>query len=210
MNVFIDQEPYRGELGPHTTLEQLSESIRNGAVPEDRLVISIQGDGRDLVAHDLDEALSRPVVEYDRLDFLTESTSTVAVEALETAGQMFVESAAGRTQTATLFTQGQIDEALQLLGPCIITWQRAFDAVAQVLTLTGLELDEVESEGVRLTAMVETWTDQLRQIKEAFENKDFVLIADLLEYEFGPTTDRWAAYIQSISEIIQDRYSPIA
>jgi hypothetical protein len=195
---------------PDTTLEELSESIRGGAVPRNRLVVSIQGDGRDLLAQDLDEALRRPAIEYDRLDFLTEATSTVAVEALETAEQMFAESAAGRSQTANLFTQGHIDEALQLLGPCIGTWQRAFDAVAQVLTLTGLELDVVESDGVRLTEMVQAWTDQLRQIKEAFENKDFVLIADLLEYEFGPTTDRWSGYISCISETIQDKYSQVA
>ena len=209
MNVFIDDQPYAGRIETDTTLEQLSETIRGRELPGDRMVIAIQGNGQDLVAQELDEALHRPAIEYERLDFLTESTTTVAIEALETAEQMFAESAEVRSQTATLFTEGQIDEALQLLGPCITTWQRAFEAIAQVLTLTGLGLDDIEAQGVLLTAMVESWTDQLRQIKEAFESKDFVLIADLLEYEFGPTTDRWSAYISSIGETIQAKYAQV-
>jgi len=98
MNVFIDDEPYAGRVETDTTLEQLSETIRGGELPGDRMVIAIQGNGQDLVAKELDEALPRPAIEYERLDFLTESTTTVAIEALETAEQIIEWSVTHQSQ----------------------------------------------------------------------------------------------------------------
>jgi hypothetical protein len=57
-------------------------------------------------------------------------------------------------------------------------------------------------EGRPLTQLLTDFTEQLRSIRSALENRDFVLLTDLLVYETTETTRSWHAAIGSMREII--------
>ena len=51
--------------------------------------------------------------------------------------------------------------------------------------------------------LAEAFADQLRSIKTALENRDFVALADALGYEATQTCRQWTSAIQSIRATIE-------
>jgi hypothetical protein len=58
----------------------------------------------------------------------------------------------------------------------------------------------IEVEGVRFDAFYKELNENLRELVEAFDAQDSVLIGDLLEYEVVPRTERLQRYIDTIEE----------
>jgi hypothetical protein len=62
------------------------------------------------------------------------------------------------------------------------------------------EIASVEVEGVPFDRFYEELNENLRELLEAFDAQDSVLIGDLLEYEVVPRTERLKGYIEAIEE----------
>ena len=46
--------------------------------------------------------------------------------------------------------------------------------------------------------------DVLLQIKDALQSRDYVLLADILQYEFHEVTEQWQAVIGRLHELAED------
>jgi hypothetical protein len=62
------------------------------------------------------------------------------------------------------------------------------------------QIASVEVEGVRFDRFYEELNENLRELVEAFDAQDSVLIGDLLEYEVAPRTERLKHYIDVIEQ----------
>ena len=87
---------------------------------------------------------------------------------------------------------------MEKLSGCFSTWQHAQESVLKTAQLLRLDLAAVQSDGRPLTEMVREFAEQLRQIKSALENRDFVLLNDILIYEAVETTARWRGAVGAL------------
>jgi hypothetical protein len=87
---------------------------------------------------------------------------------------------------------------MERLSGCFSTWQHAQESVLKTAQLLRLDLETVDIGGERLADLVRGFAEQLRSIKGALENRDFVLLNDILTYEACETSGKWRGAIGAI------------
>lgn len=102
--------------------------------------------------------------------------------------------ASGSRQTARFFRQADDDEALEML-------QDMLDVARNFMAMLGvLRSDFGLTRNVDFSAEVEAFSSLLGEMTEVLESEDWILLADLLEYEFAPMCENWKKVIQDLRE----------
>ena len=105
-------------------------------------------------------------------------------------------SNASRT-IARLFRQADNDEALEMLQDLLEVSRDFMSMIGVLRTEFFLSADTEFSTNVeRLSAL-------LGEMTEGLENEDWILFADLLEYEFVPLCEEWKQVIQNLRDEIR-------
>jgi len=199
MQVFVNEIPLCDVTTGDKTVGQVIDSLRGQIQADDRLVVQIECEGRVVPPEEIDTTLKQPISNLRRLDLHTESTLALAHSALETIAGVFHQTDSERTRAVEHLAAGQVTEAMHALIPCVQAWQGGFEALWQVATLRKVDLDSASMNNIPILTWIKEWSDQLRQIKEALQNQDFVLLSDILQYEMDSTAEAWPKVIQTVA-----------
>ncbi len=103
----------------------------------------------------------------------------------------------GARHVAGLFRQADDTEALEM-------YQDLLQVVRDFLGMIGVLRSEFTlKDHAAFNDGVEEISDLFGEMTEVMENEDWILLADLLEYEFLPATERWKNVIHLIREDIR-------
>jgi hypothetical protein len=198
MSVTVDHENLEVEsLGLRTIGQVLSHLQR-----DNRLVVNLLIDGRQ---PDLDRL---PQVRQSPLNGLTLFIETaepreMALEVIAEVESQLREADRLKGEAVDLLQKSDGGaRAMEKLSGCFSTWHNAQDAVEKVARLLRLDLDGVCVDGRSLTALVEEFSGQLRQVRQALEHRDFVTLGDVLAYEMTETTTQWRGALGAVRELI--------
>lgn len=104
----------------------------------------------------------------------------------------------GGRQVARLFRQADDDEALELL-------QDLLDVARDFLSMVGvLRKEFLITSDQEFTDGVKTISALFADMTDVLENEDWILLADLLEYEFVPACESWEQIIKNLREGIKN------
>jgi len=104
----------------------------------------------------------------------------------------------GGRSVADLFRQADDAEALEL-------YQDLLDVTRDFLGMIGVLRDEFSlRDSAAFSSSVEELTSLFSEMVEVTENEDWILLADLLEYEFLPAVDKWKKVIAHLREDIRE------
>ena len=103
----------------------------------------------------------------------------------------------GSRTVARLFRQADDAEALEML-------QDLLDVSRDFMTMVGvLRTEFLLSSDTDFSSNVEALSSLLGEMTEGLQNEDWILFADLLEYEFVPVCENWKQVIQNLREGIR-------
>ncbi len=103
----------------------------------------------------------------------------------------------GAKEVARLFRQADDAEALEL-------FQDLLDVTRDFMGMIGVLNSEFSiTKNSEFATSTEKLTSLLAEMGDVMENEDWVLLADLLEYEFMPVCDDWTRVIQILREDIR-------
>lgn len=105
-------------------------------------------------------------------------------ELYDTAYDYIGRLIAGIGDAAGLLKEGNTDEAMKMMGNISEGLQWLTDAVR--LT-QDIQIDKIDVAEVNPFIL---------ELVSAFENRDFVLIGDLLEYEINPILEKWKGLME--------------
>ena len=91
-------------------------------------------------------------------------------------------------------------KAVESLGQCLRIWQQVHEAVAKSIEMLRLDTDHTIVGDEPLTNLIMKPKDVLLQVRDALKVQDYVLLADLLQYEFGSVTELWHTLIGTLRE----------
>lgn len=134
--------------------------------------------------------------EIERLEIQTIHVTEMALSITEELGKVNTLLVAGASEIANLFRQADDSEALELL-------QDLLDVTRNFLGIVSLLRNEyvgIEENIPNFSDNVENISNLLGEMTEVMENEDWILLSDLLEYEFLPIMKNWGettAYIQN-------------
>lgn len=91
----------------------------------------------------------------------------------------------GSARVAQLFRQGDDQEALDM-------FQDLLDVTRDFMSMVGVLRSEfVEVTDPQFVALVERVSELLGEMSEVLGGEDWILLADLLEFEFNPVCEAW-------------------
>lgn len=105
--------------------------------------------------------------------------------------------AGGSRTVADLFRRADNDEGLEL-------FQDLLDVIRDFISMVGVLRSEFRGcADSEFNSNVEQISSLLGEMTEVLESEDWILLADLLEYELNPLTENWKGIIQSLRETIR-------
>jgi hypothetical protein len=197
MSVTVDRQPLAAQEMGLQTLGQLLQHLQK----DNRLVVHVLVDGQE---PDLSQMGAVRKIPLDRHTLFIETADPreLAMQALAEVDEQLKEADRLRCEASDLIGKNQNQKAMEKLSGCFSTWQNAQESVLKTAQLMKVDLETVRVAGVPLTEMVNQFAGQLRSIRAALENRDFVLLNDILTYEATETTARWQTAVASLRGVI--------
>jgi len=197
LSVTVDDEPLNAAaLGLQTVGQVLSHIQRNK-----RLVVQLLIDGQSPNASELPALSQTPLA--GRIIFLeTTDPRRLALEVLDESSEQVQSAEGSKSEAAALLQAGQNSRALQQLGSCLRIWQDAQAAVVKIAELLRIDLTRLTLKERPIETMLAKFSAQLREIKSALEQRDFVSLGDCLAYQMCETTESWLAALDAVRQAV--------
>ncbi|HYE17663.1 MAG TPA: hypothetical protein VEA69_04420 [Tepidisphaeraceae bacterium] len=168
---------------------------------DNRLVVHVLIDGREPDLAEMGDLRRTPLRDHT-LFVETADPRQLAGNVLKEVEEQLAEADRLRAEASELIVKGQNQRAMEKLSGCFTTWQHAQESVLKTAQLVRLDLQDVIVDGRPLSEMVGEFAGQLRSIKVALENRDFVGLNDILTYEAAETSDRWRRAVGEVGRVI--------
>jgi hypothetical protein len=197
MSVTVDHQPLQTDQLGLRTVGQLLAHLQK----DNRLVVHVLIDGREPDLNHIG-VVRREVLAGHELFIETADPRRLAIDALAEVASQLNEADRLRCEASDLLQRSTPFKAMEKLSGCFGTWQHAQESVLKTAQLLKIDLSTLLVDDVSLTDLLAEFTAQLRDIKRALENRDFVGLNDILRYEATRTSQQWSAALQALRERI--------
>ncbi len=197
MSVMVDQQPLAAEeLGLQTVGQVLAHLQR-----DDRLIVNLLIDGQKPDLSKIGQ-IRQSAVQGKTLFIETAHPTEMALEVLAGVETQLIGAERFKGEAAELLGQNQVAKAMEKLGLCFTTWKSAQESVMKIGQLLRLDLEKLTIGKNSLGEVLAEFAEQLRQIKQALSDRDFVLLSDVLLYETTETNRRWGAVLGALRGVV--------
>lgn len=200
MEVLLDGKEISKSIKAEDTLKDAILHMQQEICPPDHLVIKIQCNGQELVGDEMETGLSKPVSAYEKLEVTTSSRENLITDAMSQASISLQETETSCQQVAEMLTEGNSAEGIEALGQCLQIWQQIHEAVGKSIIMLGIDPDNIMIQDESFETVIRKPKEILLQIKKALQSQDYVMLADILQYEFKEVTDQWHMVIAKIRQ----------
>ena len=200
MKLILNEKPIESIPGPQTSLGEALTGVQQSHVGANQVISAIFVDGQALTADLLEAWKDRPCGEFHEARIDAPDRRELAVHSLRVLAEGLRESHKDRQRISELCAQGQPGQAMDRLAQYLNLWNNTQLTLGAAARLLNAQLESLEvpvggaddGEGTTtIAARLGELTEQLAQLKQALEAEDYVLLGDVLEYEFAPLTDAW-------------------
>lgn len=199
MEVWLDGRPLEGEIAGNN-LHELLEGLMTTRMGNDRTLREVKVNGRPFQAADQGPALAVARRQIERLEVETVSAREVALHFLANADAYLKAIAASVERVAELFRAG--DEAAAS-GHYLNTLEslQLFMQVLQTCRDTlGLDFNLAGSGGQSVERLLRKLQRLIQELLLAQEQEDWVLLADLLQYDLAEEIGHWLGVVPALKE----------
>lgn len=204
MHIYVDDQPYAVSDMAGKTLRDVAGEIRDTLLPNKRILIAIylNSSKQPVPPGQIEQTLDSAVSQFERIDFQSAEPRTLAREVLTQSRMLIAETTPICREAGELLAGGQTARAMEMLGNCFVVWSQVQDSMIKSVQLLGLDLTKVTVKDQPADIVIEEFADELRQIKEALENRDYVQLSDILQYELQEVSPRWQALLDQLVQQI--------
>ncbi len=197
MPVTVDQAPLATKEMGLTTVGQVLAHLRQG----NRLVVQMLIDGEEPDAAQMG-AIRNVSLQDHAIYIETADPRKLAIQVLDEMGSQLDQAEQFKASAVELLQKNQVSKALESLGVCLRVWQEARDAVIKTAELLRLDLSCIRIGGDALEDTVAVFGTHLRAIKTALEQRDYVSLGDVLQYEMTDANERWRRTLAAIKGVV--------
>ena len=197
MSVTIDHETLLTDDLGLTTIGHVLSHVHT----RNRLVVNMLIDGEE---PDLDRMgdVKRAPLSGHTLFIETAEPRQMALEVLGEVEQQLDEADRLKGEAVDLLQRNAAVRAMERLSGCFSTWHHAQESLLKTAQLLRIDLTRITVAGRTLADVVGAFIGQLREVKQAMEDRDFVTLADVLTYEMTQTSRQWREAIGAMKGVI--------
>jgi len=197
MSVTIDDQTLPADEMGLKTVGQVLAHIQKAK----RLVVHVLLDGEEPDPNQLGSLKAAPLMGHT-LFIETTEPKRMAMDVLEEVESQLSEADRLTGDAVNLLRDNQNLKAMEKLRGCFSTWQHAQESVLKVAQLLRIDLAKILVDGRPFVQVLGEFAQQLKLIKSALENRDFVALVDTLVYEVADSGANWRAAIRSMRSVI--------
>lgn len=190
--IVIDGQQTGQSIGNFANLEQLLVKVIEEEGLENRIVTDVlvnEENFSEIYPHQAEDIGTGGI---KSVEIRTVGASEMAANITEELFKVQKIMYAGARQVAELFRQADDSEALEM-------YQDLIDVTRDFLAMVGVLRDEFSlRDSEYLTQRMEELSELFSEIMEVVENQDWILLSDLLEYEFVPSLEKWRTVLNDI------------
>ncbi|ADU63051.1 MAG: hypothetical protein KUA35_04995 [Pseudodesulfovibrio sp.] len=195
--IVIDGKQYDIGAVNFQNLEQVFNKVVEDGHLEDRIVTDVLLNNEPFTEIYPHQSEDIEMSEVQSLEIVTMSAGEMAVEVTLELYKVVNIMAEGGKRVAQLFRQADDSEALD-------TYQDLLDVIRNFLRTIGVLRDEYSlKDNAQYTKAAENLNELFTEMSSVLENEDWILLADLLEYEFLPAVEKWKSVIKNLRDDIR-------
>ncbi len=211
MDILLDNEPQVvAGLNGSATVAQYLDAVKARLRGTDRMIFGLRFDGEDVPTARIEESLTRPVAELESLEFVSARAPEVVVEALRETQKALTNSFVGVREASEALSKGRLAESMERLTDCIVVWGQTHEALVQGGAILGLDFERVVIAGRPMLDWLGDLARRLREIRDAIEARDHVLLSDILHYELDETLSGWEQMLGGVIQHITTNHDETA
>ena len=193
MSVTVDHETLAArELGLATVGQVLTHLQR-----DNRLVVNLLVDGARPDLQQMGQLRASPLAGHT-LFIETVEPQAIARDVLDEVDLQLVDAERMKGEVVEYLQRNSPPAAMERLSGCFTIWNAARESLEKTTQLLRIDIEAVRLPSGTLASLMADFADQLRKIKLALEDRDFVSLADILAYEMTRTTERWQEAISFV------------
>jgi hypothetical protein len=197
MSVTIDHEMLSTDDLGLKTIGQVLSHVQTC----NRLVVNLLIDGEEPDLNRMSDVRRSPLNGHT-LFIETAEPRQMAMEVLEEVDEQLDEADRLKGEAVDLLQRNAAVRAMERLSGCFSTWQHAQESLTKTAQLLRIDLTLITIDGRTLHEVLGEFCGQLREVKQAMENRDFVTLADVLTYEMTETSRHWRDAIVAMRGVI--------
>lgn len=197
MKIFVDDQPVADRT--YATVEEAVRAVQ-AECPPGRLVVQLRCDGRDVAGDSVSDTLRKRTSAVSKLELFTSTKRSLLTDTVDQASSSLQATEQDCRRVAELLTQGRTQEALELFGECVRVWQQIHTAVTKSIAMLGLDAETVTIRDVPLGELLLKPKEALLQVRDAVAAQDYVMLADILQYELSEVADQWHSVLSMIRD----------
>ena len=203
MIVTLDGERLSGSFPTHN-LQALIDEVRQNHLAG-RLVVAVMLDGEQLLDQELSQRLDERVEGVKHVELISADPRELVSAALrEVAGQLAAASD-NQAAVADQLQSGEMSEASKAFSDFLQVWQTCQRAIVDCSGLLGEDLTAVTCSDKPIREHLDGLADKLREIRDAFEARDTVLLSDLFQYEMPETCKTWQGILNDLATTVAEQ-----
>ncbi|MBF0480166.1 MAG: hypothetical protein HQK81_09390 [Desulfovibrionaceae bacterium] len=196
--ISIDGKDTGKEVGKFGNLDEILISIMHDEALENRVVTDVFVNKEifsEIYPHQAEDI---DASEIQSVEIVTMPISEMAANITEELYKVMKVMDQGARRVAELFRRAEDGEALEF-------YQDLLDVIRHFLSMISLLRNEFSlKRHPHFNEATEELSQLFSEMLEVVENEDWILLSDLLEYEFIPAVERFKSVIAQLREDIKD------
>jgi hypothetical protein len=200
VQIYLDDTASAFTTTGDAPLATLIAEAKAKVAPQGRMLVGIQCDGLDVTGEDFTKYLVRPVQTYARIDLQSADAAALATDGLQTARALIESTETAIPGIVQQLAEGDLAGAMPQLGECCRAWLQIHEGICNVATLRKIDPAAAQADGVSMLERLAVPGARLKQLRDALEAKDLVLVSDVLAYEFPEAFAAWRTVIGGLTD----------
>jgi hypothetical protein len=199
MEVLVDGKPFAGELAG-ASLQELLEDLCARAMDQSESLREVRVNGAQFDAQSLGPADQLPASRVERLEVDTIPVREMAVHFLSNAEAYLHAIDQGVGRVAELFRVSDEQEASEQYLMVLESLQLFVQMLSGCRDVLELDFEAADHNGVTISQHLDRLAALVRDLLSAQEQEDWVLLADVLQYDLAAELKTWRGLIPGLKE----------
>jgi hypothetical protein len=195
--ILIDGQKKEMDVSGFTNLDQVFAKMVEDGMLEDRLVTDVLVNDKPFSEIYPHQAEDIDLGDVQSLEVKTLAVGEAAVEITRELYKVVTLLSDGASRVAELFRQADDAEALE-------TYQDLLDVTRDFIGMVSVLRNEFALKDHKdFQEASDQLSDLFSEMTDVMANEDWILLADLLEYEFLPAVQRWKKVVALLREDVR-------
>lgn len=195
MEVLVDHRKIELETSKVRNLEEVLLKIMADEIKAENIITAVILNGQiysEKIPHDASQV---PIQEIQTLEIQTMSMEEIAWHFLIQSGKQIDQLVDHARQVSELFRVCDEGEANEQYASFLESLRLFLQMVNETQAILNLPLNRIPFKGGTVETKIEALSNIIDQMHQVQKDEDWVMLADLLEYELVPAMDEWKSIL---------------